>query len=96
MDLRDTNRPTVNLLYGPGSDPSGDSPKLSDAEGVPSDMGSAAFERVMPAGYVGQKSVQRHANLRGTIVGTDQPYPGSVILRALFVMHYIYPIVFEN
>jgi RNA polymerase sigma-70 factor (ECF subfamily) len=55
MDLRDTNRPTVNLLYGPGSDPSGDSPKLSDAEGVPSDMGSAAFERVMPAGYVGQK-----------------------------------------
>ncbi len=51
MDLRDTNRPTVNFLSGPDSDPSRDGPKLSDAGGVPTDMGSAAFERVMPAGY---------------------------------------------
>ena len=50
MDLRDTKRPPVEFLNG---NDSADSPKLPDADGVPSDMGSATFERVMPAGFVG-------------------------------------------
>ena len=53
MDLRDTKLPAANSPPGTDSAPSGNSPKLSNAEGVPSGMGSAAFEQVMPAGYVG-------------------------------------------
>jgi RNA polymerase sigma-70 factor (ECF subfamily) len=53
MDLRDTKRPIADLLDGTGSAPNGDSPKLPEADGVPSDMGSATFERLMPTGYVG-------------------------------------------
>ena len=53
MDLRDTNRPIADLLNGSDAVPDGDSAKLPEADGVPSDMGSATFERVMPAGFVG-------------------------------------------
>ena len=53
MDLRDPKRPAVDFLPGTSSAASEDSPKLPHADGVPSDMGSATFEQVMPAGYVG-------------------------------------------
>ncbi len=53
MDLRDTKRPAVDFLPETGSAAREDSPKLPHADGVPSDMGSATFEQVMPAGYVG-------------------------------------------
>jgi RNA polymerase sigma-70 factor (ECF subfamily) len=53
MDLRDTKRPIADLLNGNSSVPNGDSPKLPEVDGVPSDMGSATFERLMPARYVG-------------------------------------------
>jgi RNA polymerase sigma-70 factor (ECF subfamily) len=53
MDLRNIKRPTVDFLPGTDSAPKEDSPQLSDADGVRADMGSAAFEQVMPAGYVG-------------------------------------------
>jgi RNA polymerase sigma-70 factor (ECF subfamily) len=53
MDLRDTKRPIADLLNGSDAVPNGDSAKLPEADGVPSDMGSAAFEQVMPAGFVG-------------------------------------------
>ncbi len=50
MDLRDSKRPPVEFLNGNDSE---EIPKLPDADGVRSDMGSATFERVMPAGFVG-------------------------------------------
>jgi RNA polymerase sigma-70 factor, ECF subfamily len=53
MDLRHTKRPTVDFPSGTDSASSEDRAKLSDADSVPSDMGSAAFEQVMPAGFVG-------------------------------------------